>query len=75
MRLCIIGPSRFPISEPFAGGLEAHTHALVSALTARGHDVTLFAAAGSDPDLGVRFLDVPAYEMSETARGGRRSAP
>ena len=75
MRLCIIGPSRFPISEPFAGGLEAHTHALVSALTARGHDVTLFAAAGSDPDLGVRFLDVPAFEMSETARNDVGALP
>ena len=52
MRLCVIGPSRFPISEPFAGGLEAHTHALVSALTVRGHKVTLFAAAGSRPEPG-----------------------
>ena len=68
MRLCIIGPSRFPISEPFAGGLEAHTHALVSALTARGHDITLFAAAGSDPELRVNFLDVPAFKMSAAAR-------
>lgn len=68
MRLCIIGPSRFPISEPFAGGLEAHTHALVSALTGRGHEITLFAAAGSDPKLGVQFLDVPAFEMSDAAR-------
>lgn len=68
MRLCIIGPSRFPISEPFAGGLEAHTHALVSALTARGHEITLFAAAGSDPDLRVEFLDVPQFEMSDAGR-------
>ena len=64
MRLCIIGPSRFPIAEPFAGGLEAHTHALVSALTARGHQITLFAAEGSDPNLGVEFLDVPVFESS-----------
>lgn len=68
MRLCIIGPSRFPISEPFAGGLEAHTHALVSALTARGHEITLFAAAGSDPGLQVEFLDVPSFHMSDAAR-------
>lgn len=75
MRLCIIGPSRFPISEPFAGGLEAHTHALVSALTARGHEVTLFAAAGSDPNLGVHFLDVPAFEMSDAARNDVGALP
>jgi len=75
VRLCIIGPSRFPISEPFAGGLEAHTHALVSALTARGHDITLFAAAGSDPELRVNFLDVPVFEMSETARNDVGALP
>lgn len=75
MRLCIIGPSRFPIAEPFAGGLEAHTHALVSALTARGHEITLFAAKGSDPNLDVQFLDVPAFEMSETARNDVGALP
>ena len=75
MRLCIIGPSRFPISEPFAGGLEAHTHALVSALTDRGHEITLFAAAGSDPALRVEFLDVPAFEMSPAARSDVGALP
>lgn len=75
MRLCVIGPSRFPISEPFAGGLEAHTHALVSALTARGHEITLFAAAGSDPDLRIEFLDVPVFEMSGAARRDVGSPP
>ncbi|NYF13013.1 glycosyltransferase involved in cell wall biosynthesis [Pseudoclavibacter sp. JAI123] len=68
MRICVIGPSRFPISEPFAGGLEAHTHALITALKRRGHQVTLFAAPGSDPSLGVEFLDVADFSMSETAR-------
>ncbi|MFZ3452208.1 glycosyltransferase [Arthrobacter sp. 7Tela_A1] len=75
MRLCIVGPSRFPISEPFAGGLEAHTHALVSALRSRGHDITLFAAAGSDPDLQVEFLEVPAFEMSAAARNDVGALP
>ncbi|MEB7447159.1 glycosyltransferase [Arthrobacter koreensis] len=75
MRLCIIGPSRFPIAEPFAGGLEAHTHALVSALTARGHQITLFAAEGSDPNLGVEFLDVPVFESSEAARNDVGALP
>ena len=54
LRICIIGSSRFPIREPFAGGLEAHTHALARRLSERGHEVTLFAAPGSDPSLGVR---------------------
>ena len=56
MRICLIASSRFPVSEPFMGGLEAHTHALASALTRRGHSVSLFAAPGSDPALGVRSL-------------------
>jgi glycosyltransferase involved in cell wall biosynthesis len=62
LRICIIGSSRFPIREPFAGGLEAHTHALARHLSARGHQVTLFAAPGSDPELGVEELAVDQLE-------------
>jgi glycosyltransferase involved in cell wall biosynthesis len=62
LRICIIGSSRFPIREPFAGGLEAHTHALARRLSARGHEVTLFAAPGSDPSLGVEELAVELLE-------------
>ena len=28
LRICLIASSRFPVQEPFMGGLEAHTHAL-----------------------------------------------
>ena len=56
MRICVIASSRHPIAEPFAGGLEAWTHALVTELAARGHDVTLFAAPGSDPTLPVTHV-------------------
>lgn len=56
VHICLLASSRFPIREPFAGGLEAHTHATACALTERGHDVTLFAAEGSDPALNVRTL-------------------
>ena len=51
LRIGIIAPSRSPIAEPFAGGLEAHVWCATQALRARGHDVTLFAAPGSDPEL------------------------
>ncbi|MXG91779.1 glycosyltransferase [Nocardioides flavescens] len=67
MRIAVIASSRFPVAEPFAGGLEAWTHMLVTELHARGHELTLFAAPGSDPDLPVRTLDVPAWEPSEVA--------
>jgi glycosyltransferase involved in cell wall biosynthesis len=68
MRVGVIASSRFPIREPFAGGLEAHTHGLVRALRARGHDVTLFATAGSDPQLRAELLDVPPLEPRDGSR-------
>ncbi|WP_253943918.1 glycosyltransferase family 4 protein [Nocardioides marmotae] len=67
MRICLIASSRFPVAEPFAGGLEAMTHALARELVARGHDVALFAGPGSDPDLPVELLDLPAFEPSAAA--------
>lgn len=48
MRIAVLAPLRFPIAEPFHGGLEMHTHLLVKALNDAGHDVTLFAHPGSD---------------------------
>ncbi|WP_159502446.1 glycosyltransferase [Microbacterium sp. 18062] len=68
LRICLIASSRFPIAEPFAGGLEAHTHALARSLVARGHDVTVYAAPGSDPALGVRALEVVPFAPTERAR-------
>ncbi len=32
MRICLVGSCRHPIREPFAGGLEALTHALAGEL-------------------------------------------
>ena len=49
----IIASARHPIREPFAGGLEMQTHALAMRLRARGHRVTVYASATSDPELGV----------------------
>lgn len=48
LNIAVIGPSRFPIREPYAGGLEVVVAKEVNALRRRGHRVTLFAAAGSD---------------------------
>ncbi|WP_411104700.1 glycosyltransferase [Streptomyces sp. cmx-4-9] len=68
MRVALIASARFPIAEPFAGGLEAHTWALAHALTRRGHHVELFAAPGSDPELAARELPVHRVELSAAAR-------
>src|SRR4051812_17596763 len=68
MRICVIASSRFPIADPFAGGLEAWTHAHVTELHRRGHEVTLFAAPGSDPGLPVTMLPVDVFEASARAR-------
>lgn len=68
LRICLIASSRFPVQEPFAGGLEAHTHVLASELVSRGHEVSLFAGEGSDPALPVTVLPVESFQCSDTAR-------
>ncbi|MEV8100302.1 glycosyltransferase [Streptomyces sp. TLI_235] len=71
LRIALIASVRFPIREPFAGGLEAQTWALARALTERGHRVTLFAAPGSDPRLGVAELPVHRPVISPAAAADR----
>jgi glycosyltransferase involved in cell wall biosynthesis len=75
VRICLIASSRFPIAEPFAGGLEAWTHALAVELAARGHDITLFAAPGSDPDLPLTVLPVQVFEPTAGARADVHAPP
>ncbi|WP_030485645.1 glycosyltransferase [Nocardioides aequoreus] len=68
LRVCLVASARFPVREPFMGGLEAQTHALATSLRNHGHEVTLFAAPGSDPELGVHELPVATYAPSPVAR-------
>lgn len=49
MDVAIIASARFPIAEPFAGGMEMHTFVLASELTRRGHHVTVYGAGGDGP--------------------------
>lgn len=56
MRIAIIAHLKHPISEPFAGGLEMHTHLLASRLRLRGHDVVVFASTRSDKRLGLEAI-------------------
>ncbi|MEV7104005.1 glycosyltransferase family 4 protein [Streptomyces atroolivaceus] len=70
LRIALIASARHPIRDPFAGGLEAHTWTLSKALSARGHEVTVFAGPGSDPGLGVGVVEMPLrpVRFSEAAR-------
>lgn len=56
MRIGIIAHLKHPISEPFAGGLEMHTHLLASRLRKRGHDVVVFASTRSDSAIGLQAI-------------------
>src|ERR1700733_9716146 len=68
LSIALIASSRFPISQPFAGGLEAHVWHLARALAHHGHQVSLFAASGSDRDLDCDTMAVHHLDISEAAR-------
>ena len=71
MKIAIIAHLKYPIAEPFAGGLEMHTHLLARHLAARGHAVTLFAAEGSDPSLGLCAVCPPTGTPTDTLEAER----
>ncbi len=48
VKIALLAHLKYPIAQPFSGGLEMHTHLLASTLRARGHSVTLYASEGSD---------------------------
>lgn len=75
MRVCLIASSRFPVAEPFHGGLEAHTASLARTLLDRGHEVDVFAAPGSDPRLNVDALSVSRFTSSTAARSDVGARP
>ncbi|MCT7661108.1 glycosyltransferase [Mycobacterium deserti] len=68
LRIALLASSRYPVRQPYAGGLEAFVFEFAHALTAAGHRVTMFAAPGSDTDLPWEVLPLHTYEMSEQAR-------
>lgn len=67
LRIAIIASSRHPIRQPFAGGLESHVWHLARALDRAGHHVSLFAAAGSDPNAASGALRVRTFQPSRLA--------
>lgn len=69
LNIALVAPSRFPIREPFAGGLEAFCATAVNALRRYGHRVELYAVRGSEGH--VREWEFPGvdwtgYEEQET---------
>lgn len=75
MRICVVAASGHPVAEPFAGGLESFTHTLVRGLARRGHDVTLFAPAGTDPDLPATLRTPPEFAPSNVSLADRNAPP
>ncbi|MDQ6641619.1 MAG: glycosyltransferase [Actinomycetota bacterium] len=75
LRICLIASSRFPIREPLAGGLEAHTLLLARTLRQRGHEISLFAAPGSRHDLDVQDLPAAQFTSSAAARADVGAMP
>ncbi|WP_397333732.1 glycosyltransferase [Ornithinimicrobium sp. INDO-MA30-4] len=59
VRVALLGPSRHPVVEPYAGGQESYVATLARGLRERGHRVTLFAAPGSDPDFADELVEHP----------------
>ena len=68
MHIVIVGHTRFPISQPFAGGLESVTWHLAHGLVGRGHRVSIFAARGTEPLEGVEHLWPDELPLSPAAR-------
>lgn len=74
-RIALIASARYPIVQPFPGGMEAHTWALATELRRRGHEVEVFAGAGSDPVLGVTELAGEPLHLSAAAAGDPSMVP
>lgn len=73
LRIGVIAHLRYPIREPFAGGLEMHTYMLAEKLAERGNDVTVFTSEGSTVCGAVhvcaptapKSADAEAYRLSD----------
>ena len=69
MHVLVIAHTRHPISQPFAGGLESLTWHLVNGLVHRGHQVSVFAARGTETIPGVEHLWPEELTLSAAALG------
>ncbi len=82
MKVAIVAPLVSPIREPQRGGSQAFLSELARGLASRGHDVHLYAAAGSDVrgveviDTGIdhRALEVTLYRADGAGAHGSDGA-
>ena len=73
LRIAIVAHCHYPISRPFHGGLEAHTHSMARELIRRGHDVTVYCATGSDPSINPVPIGPPVKLSMEGEFGIERA--
>jgi glycosyltransferase involved in cell wall biosynthesis len=67
LRILVIAPLRFPIRRPHAGGLESAVWNEAHQLRARGHEVTIIAAEGSDGTQPGSAFTMPSLTWPEGA--------
>jgi hypothetical protein len=75
LRVALIASNRFPLCQPFAGGLEAYVWHLARALVERGHEVSMFAGSGSDLSLECATLTVRELMLSAAAQADPSASP
>ncbi|HVH23035.1 MAG TPA: glycosyltransferase [Pseudonocardia sp.] len=56
MKIALLAHCHHPIAEPYSGGLETHTALVADELVRRGHQVDLYAKAGSRSQARVRRI-------------------
>ncbi len=64
MKIAILAHCLYPISEPYAGGLEMITHQLCKSLREKGHTVHLYAHKDSDSSFTVFPIETDKKDSS-----------
>uniref|UniRef100_UPI003F857386 glycosyltransferase n=1 Tax=Actinosynnema sp. TaxID=1872144 RepID=UPI003F857386 len=75
LRIGLVAALRFPVAQPFAGGLEAHTWSLARSLTAAGHEVVMYAHGDSDRSVATVVPVFAPPPVSEAARADIAAPP
>ena len=81
LRIALLAPLVSPIAPPWLGGAQVLLADLAAGLAARGHDVTLFAADGSDipgvrvPSLGIDSATLTPARFTAAASNADEPEP